>query len=219
LGWNRHGNSSFVCLLSIDVCQTTFSHEFESRAISCPTELLKIRQQTILTSKLPSTFQLARSIGLKGLYRGALVTSIRDSGYGIYFATYEAASHFLRPRPLERDKGMNHSSLIQEAEYEISTLSLPRLMVAGGLAGVVRYYNSNAFSRRDSDYDDSVFRKRSWLLTFPLDVVKTRIQSTTSNRYQYRTTIAHIYQIEGFQAFFAGLTPTLIRCVPFLLSP
>ncbi|KAJ7493363.1 carnitine/acyl carnitine carrier [Mycena galericulata] len=89
------------------------------------------------------------------------------------------------------------------------------LLFAGGVAGVV-----------------------GWLVTFPLDVVKTRVQgsgphlprssvspllagSSSTSRAgpvnPYRTTwsaIINSYRSEGLRVFYIGLAPTLIRAVP-----
>lgn len=55
--------------------------------ITTPTELVKIRQQALLTPI--STRQMLRRIvqqdGIRGLYRGITATSLRDIGYGSYF--------------------------------------------------------------------------------------------------------------------------------------
>ncbi|KAH9911983.1 mitochondrial carrier [Fomitopsis serialis] len=69
-------------------------------------------------------------------------------------------------------------------------------LAAGGLAGIA-----------------------GWVVTFPFDVVKTRVQSTFSrsaeNPYRnMRTTIVASYRTEGFPVFFRGLAPTLIRAIP-----
>ncbi|KAJ7065332.1 carnitine/acyl carnitine carrier [Mycena amicta] len=84
------------------------------------------------------------------------------------------------------------------------------VLVAGGVAGIV-----------------------GWLATFPLDVVKTRIQGSgpgvdavftpllgnpdAPRTNPYRTTwsaIVNSYRNEGFSVFYRGLAPTLIRAVP-----
>lgn len=85
------------------------------------------------------------------------------------------------------------------------------VLVAGGVAGVI-----------------------GWLITFPFDVVKTRVQSTewtpidprereplldsrgsiSLNNSPYRTTLSTIlnsYRSEGVSVFYRGLAPTLIR--------
>jgi len=55
--------------------------------VTTPTELVKIRQQALLTPI--STRQMLRRIiqqdGIRGLYRGITATSLRDIGYGSYF--------------------------------------------------------------------------------------------------------------------------------------
>ncbi|KDQ19473.1 hypothetical protein BOTBODRAFT_153382 [Botryobasidium botryosum FD-172 SS1] len=138
--------------------------------IVCPTELIKIRQQAMLSAtRIPSAFEVAADIfrrqGVRGLYRGITTTALRDCSYGIYFCTYEGTCRFLRPSPPPRSRidtdtdtaahHQNHASLIDEVEDEFSHLSWTRLLVAGGLAGVM-----------------------SWIVTFPVDVIKTRMQAT-----------------------------------------
>lgn len=60
------------------------------RFITCPIELIKIRQQNIVEHQ-PSTRAVAvdifRRTGVRGLYRGITATALRDVGYGAYFAT------------------------------------------------------------------------------------------------------------------------------------
>ena len=55
--------------------------------IVTPTELVKVRQQSLLTPI--STRQMLRRIvqqdGMRGLYRGITATGLRDIGYGYYF--------------------------------------------------------------------------------------------------------------------------------------
>jgi solute carrier family 25 carnitine/acylcarnitine transporter 20/29 len=57
------------------------------RIVTTPTELVKIRQQSLLTPI--STRQMIRRIvrqdGIRGLYRGITATGLRDIGYGSYF--------------------------------------------------------------------------------------------------------------------------------------
>jgi solute carrier family 25 carnitine/acylcarnitine transporter 20/29 len=77
-----------------------------------------------------------------------------------------------------------------------------------------------------------------WLATFPLDVVKTRVQGTgfgalpgtvtpllagasTPAANPYRTTwstIVNSYRAEGLSVFYRGLAPTLIRCEGLFLQ-
>ncbi|KDQ61793.1 hypothetical protein JAAARDRAFT_522497 [Jaapia argillacea MUCL 33604] len=168
-----------------------------SSVITTPMELIKIHQQNALHSSASAraaAVEIFKQFGIRGLYRGITVTALRDIGYGAYFASYEATCRLLSHTP--SSSASDHSSLISEAESELGTLSWPALLVAGGVAGVT-----------------------GWLATFPLDVVKTRVQSTfpTSSKDPYRntlSTIIHSYRAEGLGVFFRGLAPTLIRAIP-----
>jgi solute carrier family 25 carnitine/acylcarnitine transporter 20/29 len=119
---------------------------------------------------------------------------------------YEGTCRYFRPSSPKRGMESDHSSILSEVETEISTLSWPALLLAGGVAGIA-----------------------GWTVTFPLDVVKTRVQgaelcaihvggsgaSTSKSLNPYRTTLSTIiysYQTEGLAVFFRGLAPTLIRC-------
>ncbi|KAL7010314.1 hypothetical protein EMMF5_000335 [Cystobasidiomycetes sp. EMM_F5] len=60
-----------------------------------------------------------------------------------------------------------------------------------------------------------------WTACYPLDVVKSRVQNTTTplrGLGYIRDTFRTIYREEGFGAFFRGLTPTYIRAVPAAAS-
>ncbi|KAG2021029.1 carnitine/acyl carnitine carrier, variant 3 [Coprinopsis cinerea AmutBmut pab1-1] len=229
-----------------------------SSLITTPTELIKIRQQSIPT---PSTarqvaWQIFRESGIKGLYRGITATALRDTGYGAYFFAVSTYSHsslahkhakgisyrqYEATCRLFAPPARNSSDIMAHVESEVSTLSWPALLFAGGVAGIA-----------------------GWLFTFPFDVVKTRIQaskpiySTPSgaglphhhvNRLArgyatatlstpllhgllpertvakvvprdtnpYRSTwstIVNSYRSEGVGVFFRGLSPTLIRAIP-----
>jgi solute carrier family 25 carnitine/acylcarnitine transporter 20/29 len=147
--------------------------------ISTPTELIKCRAQlasalapdsTISPSSpssvIPTTsssYRIAQRIirteGVRGFYRGGVVTALRDSiGYGFYFWAYELSGRvmasFLTPQPYA-------SSSIHIENIESSSTSSPaflsqetlKVLLCGGIAGVV-----------------------TWASIFPLDVIKTRVQ-------------------------------------------
>lgn len=69
-------------------------------------------------------------------------------------------------------------------------LSLPAVLTAGGAAGVAM-----------------------WIPVFPVDTVKSRMQSATG-RPTIGGTISSIYANGGFKAFFPGFGPALARAVP-----
>lgn len=169
-----------------------------SSIVTCPSELVKIRQQVVLSEgKQPSALAVATQIfragGPRGMFRGFTATALRDMGYGAYFATYEGACRLLKPA--SEAHAVDHSSLAGEIQEETDALSWPRLMLAGGVAGVA-----------------------GWASTFGFDVVKTRIQATErSSAGPYRSTlstIVHSYRADGPRVFFVGLWPTVVRAIP-----
>jgi len=170
--------------------------------ISTPVELLKIRQQGMLTQISIGTLllQIMRTQGIRGLYRGITATALRDLGYGTYFFTYEATCRlFSRPIPPPQPS-IHHSAsdLIETIDSDFQTVPVPALLLAGALAGIA-----------------------GWMTTFPLDVVKTRIQGTSINNSKQSfgmgitiDTIISSWKSEGPRVFWAGLSPTLIRAIP-----
>lgn len=172
-----------------------------------PIELIKIRQQNMLESGLGSVsvskliYTIHREHGLKGLFRGLTATAFRDLGYGAYFFGYEAASRYLT----SLSPGLHGSTSLSDSSQR--SIPLWMLFVSGGVAGVL-----------------------GWLPTFPMDVVKTRMQSTetpgargimrsevTTGDNPYRTTIStiqHSYRTGGAGGFFRGLSPTMLRAIP-----
>ncbi|KLO10969.1 carnitine/acyl carnitine carrier [Schizopora paradoxa] len=180
--------------------------------ITCPIEVLKIRQQSSLESQL-SVRHLAREIwqknGIQGFYRGITVSILRDIGYGAYFGTYEATCRLFSrrgttPTYKEETRLIDHSSIVAEVDATVTHLPWYAPPIAGALAGVV-----------------------SWIVTFPFDVIKTRIQSvdassisrgqSVDSRHPFRSTLStimHSYHREGLGVFFRGLSPTLIRAIP-----
>lgn len=112
--------------------------------VSAPTELIKCRAQVAKASS-PNTptsswaiaARIFRAEGIRGLYHGGMITSIRDAvGYGFYFQSYEIARRIFS----------SPNDDVWTAKYKV--------LLYGGIAGVV-----------------------TWASIFPLDVVKTRVQT------------------------------------------
>ncbi|KAH7410002.1 mitochondrial carrier domain-containing protein [Phaeosphaeria sp. MPI-PUGE-AT-0046c] len=165
-----------------------------SFVVSAPTELIKCRAQ-VATERGTSSWSIARDIwrkeGVRGLYFGGGITSVRDAvGYGFYFWSYEWTKQaWSSPDDSDRDAAM-------------------KVLLCGGLAGVV-----------------------TWASIFPLDVIKTRVQTQTlhhesqmqcersgllqpnvSERPMNSIEIAkHAYRTEGAGAFFRGLGICSVR--------
>lgn len=167
--------------------------------MTSPTELIKIQQQSVIvpaSGHAPTVKEVALDIyrrrGLRGIFRGLGPTALRETGFGAYFGVYEGTLMFLSSHHRGEADPHKRSS---EAVMSKQRHSYPALLFAGGLAGV-----------------------SSWFVTFPFDVIKTRVQSTlsTSPEHPYRnmrSTIVNSYRKEGLRVFFRGLQPTLIRYV------
>ncbi|OAX34897.1 mitochondrial carrier [Rhizopogon vinicolor AM-OR11-026] len=163
--------------------------------LSAPIELIKTRQQNMLESGLGSVsaIKLASTIYRKHGLKGLYRGFTATALRDTGYGAY-----FLGYEATSRYLTASSSLLLDPSQTE--SLPLWVLFVSGGVAGVV-----------------------GWLPTFPLDVVKTRMQSTEAqNAIQseiepYRTTIStirHSYQTSGFRVFFRGLSPTLMRAIP-----
>ncbi|KAE9405381.1 mitochondrial carrier [Gymnopus androsaceus JB14] len=200
-----------------------------SSIITTPTELIKIRQQSLVipTSARQIAWDIFKRSGVRGLYRGATATILRDSGYGAYFWAYEATCRYLNSSALFTDRSSETSRVVHEFDHQPNTSSWSTLLTAGAVAGIA-----------------------GWSFTFPFDVIKTRIQGVDESQLvrsslgrhaalpssanapllsqmystnatvpvnPYRTvwsTIVNSYRSEGIQVFFRGLSPTLIRAIP-----
>ncbi|EDR13874.1 uncharacterized protein LACBIDRAFT_230077, partial [Laccaria bicolor S238N-H82] len=183
-----------------------------SSIITTPTELIKIRQQSLLTETTTRqvALQVLRESGIKGLYRGITATALRDIGYGAYFAAYEATCRYLSTPAVTP---LDSSLIMAQVEPDMTKLSWPSLLLAGGVAGIGMLF----FCLTPSVLLISRPSAAGWVVTFPFDVVKTRVQgSTAALSVPAATPIPSqtSFSPEGINVFFRGLAPTLIRAIP-----
>ncbi|XP_043505774.1 mitochondrial basic amino acids transporter-like [Polistes fuscatus] len=95
---------------------------------------------------------------------------------------------FLREAPSFGTYFLTYEFLTQSKE----PISTGRMLLAGGLAGTA-----------------------SWIVSYPLDVIKSRIQAESNNRYNgtldcYRKSV----RSEGYSCLYRGLNSTIIRAFP-----
>ncbi|KAG2392347.1 hypothetical protein C9374_012599 [Naegleria lovaniensis] len=175
--------------------------EFMGSLVFVPSELIKCRFQTntLPQSQLEQAtwktfYQVAKVEGVTGLFRGYSATMVRDIPYSMtQFLLYE----LLKKAVLKRKKqAMKQSEIIQTqngGEYLLKTiptkvkLSVMESILVGGTAGGVAACLSN-----------------------PIDVVKTRLQTSMSFRGGFLSMFRHVMQQEGWRGFFKGVTPRVM---------
>lgn len=171
-----------------------FNKSYLSSLITTPAELIKIHQQSLVrTAHSPAPLR-DRDVVLHTWRHHGIRGFYRGIGATAlrdvgYGAYFAAYEATLRYWPRA------HSAPLDAGGSKLENHSLAALLTAGGAAGVA-----------------------GWIVTFPFDVVKTRMQTTAAGapNNPYRTmwsTIVASYRAEGLGVFFRGLAPTLIRCV------
>ncbi|KAJ3586525.1 hypothetical protein NHX12_012922 [Muraenolepis orangiensis] len=99
--------------------------------------------------------KLYKEQGIRSLYKGTLLTLIRDvPSNGVYFLTYESLKNFLTPEG-----------------QSVSQLSTPKILLAGGLAGVV-----------------------NWTVALPPDVLKSNFQTAADGKKDQEASIKDLMQ-------------------------
>jgi len=166
---------------------------FATFVVSAPSELIKCRAQLVVDGQR-SSYAVFKDIwrhgGLRGLYLGGTITSLRDAvGYGWYFWSYELTKRLL---------------LSRQADPFVSPTAA-EVLISGGTAGVV-----------------------TWASIYPLDVVKTRLQTQPSiyverqgllpgasapiRHNQTSSEVAReIWQNSGLRGFYRGLGVCSLR--------
>ncbi|KAI4755481.1 hypothetical protein E4T52_12433 [Aureobasidium sp. EXF-3400] len=157
--------------------------------VSAPTELIKCRAQvsSVETSSWAIATQLWKERGLRGLYWGGGVTSLRDSvGYGFYFWSYELSKRMLISEKTDAEKP------------EWMTI-----LLCGGIAGVVTWA---------SIFPLDVIKTRvqtQGISKSPISVhtgeQSELIASQNSGRFGTIQIARQAYREEGLSVFFRGL--------------
>ncbi|KAG9058907.1 hypothetical protein FS842_000105 [Serendipita sp. 407] len=216
-----------------------------SSFITTPSETVKIRQQITVHTKPPSAWQIAQQIyrekGTRGLFRGYTPTAIRESGYGVYFLTYEAITRYFRT-PRQSGGG---------ADAPLLTVPWYGVLIAGGIAGPMSWiftFPSDVVKTRmqalpvepaisHSSSSSSISTAKPPRLASSkalfssasggqtVDTMVASVMNGTTVRGASQSvsvfrelntweTVVDCYRREGPRIFWAGLTPTLIRAVP-----
>ena len=158
-------------------------------------QILKTQRDPTLRPEYKGVFDCARKVytqfGLRGCYQGLTATILRNSpANGLYFGTYEAMRAWLA--------STNSTTAATTTTATTAPVSLPvsKVLLAGGCGGMAY-----------------------WLFTYPLDVIKSAMQTDRIDPTQRRfrsvwDTARQLYAEGGVRRFTRGLSPCLARAVP-----
>ena len=148
-----------------------------------PIERVKCWSQIQKQGTLESTRFLIKNYGIRGIYTGLFATIHKDvPKFMIYYPVYKTTKHVLNTI---NDK--LYSKLYPN--YQRTNNNTASIYLSGGISGVVMY-----------------------IIIYPLDVVKTRIQSVKPGHFN---SISHCwkdtYNKGGIKIFYNGLTASCYR--------
>lgn len=172
--------------------------------VTCPMEHIKCRLQVqhgrgsadyIYRGSTDAIQSILKTYGLRGLYRGLLCTVCREiPAIGTFFSSYDLVKDYTDKKFLEwnmrGDTSMSsqHGSKLQATNLVASTL-------AGGIAGAL-----------------------SWVVVYPVDVIKSKIQTAPldapSSSLRMWTISQNMVAQHGWRSLFRGLGVTIIRAFP-----
>ena len=173
-----------LTLKELSICGsiTGFFHTF----VITPIERIKIWSQSHKTNSIRSAMSLHKNCGFfKGLFGGIkYALCFQMLSYSVYFPVYEVS---LKCLTLKRNKATKQ----WQSEYVIGDLSknnkqnisASKILTSGGIAGVL-----------------------SWIIGYPLDTIKTRIQS---GYFTESVSVASLRQ--NLSISYYGIAPALYR--------
>jgi solute carrier family 25 carnitine/acylcarnitine transporter 20/29 len=174
--------------------------------VICPMEHVKCRLQvqhkpvpskSLSASSLhfkgpiSATKSIVRQFGMRGLFQGWWATFWREvPAFGAYFAIYDKCKDILNTE-FAKQAGLDHEAPPTMAHSHTWLAS----SLAGGIAGSI-----------------------TWGFIYPIDVIKTHIQTAPLDAARSQLAISHvarsIVQKYGWRYLFRGIGITLIRAFP-----
>ncbi|XP_030062396.1 mitochondrial carnitine/acylcarnitine carrier protein [Microcaecilia unicolor] len=145
--------------------------------IKCLLQIQATSGATKYAGPIDCAKQLYQEAGIRGIYKGTVLTLMRDvPASGMYFMTYEWLKNVLTPEG--RSPG---------------DLSIPRVLFAGGMAGVF-----------------------NWAVAIPPDVLKSRFQTAPAGKYPngFRDVLRELIREEGMASLYKGFTAVMLRAFP-----
>ncbi|XP_057411707.1 mitochondrial carnitine/acylcarnitine carrier protein isoform X1 [Balaenoptera acutorostrata] len=145
--------------------------------IKCLLQIQASSGETKYTGALDCAKKLYKEAGIRGIYKGTVLTLMRDvPASGMYFMTYEWLKNIFTPE-----------------EKSVNELSVPRILVAGGIAGIF-----------------------NWAVAIPPDVLKSRFQTAPPGKYPngFRDVLRELIRNEGITSLYKGFNAVMIRAFP-----
>lgn len=144
--------------------------------IKCLLQVQSSRGGSKYTGPLDCALQLYKEQGIRSVYKGTLLTLIRDvPSNGLYFLTYENLKINLTPEG-----------------QSVSQLSTPRILLAGGVAGIL-----------------------NWTIALPPDVLKSNFQTAADRTYSgLADVLKTLLREEGPKALYKGSNAVFLRAFP-----
>ncbi|XP_007088546.1 mitochondrial carnitine/acylcarnitine carrier protein [Panthera pardus] len=145
--------------------------------IKCLLQIQASSGETKYTGALDCAKKLYQESGIRGIYKGTVLTLMRDvPASGMYFMTYEWLKNIFTPEG-----------------KSVSELSVPRILVAGGIAGIF-----------------------NWAVAIPPDVLKSRFQTAPPGKYPngFRDVLRELIRDEGVTSLYKGFNAVMIRAFP-----
>ncbi|XP_029103635.1 mitochondrial carnitine/acylcarnitine carrier protein-like [Scleropages formosus] len=144
--------------------------------IKCLLQVQSTAGQLKYTGPMDCAVRLYKEQGIRSVYKGTVLTLIRDvPSNGLYFLTYEYVKNLLTPE----GQSMNQ-------------LSTPRILLAGGTAGIF-----------------------NWVIALPPDVLKSNFQTAAEGRYSgLWDVLRQLVQEEGMRGLYKGFNAVMLRAFP-----
>jgi solute carrier family 25 carnitine/acylcarnitine transporter 20/29 len=176
---------------------------FAQCIVICPMEHIKCRLQIqhgkgandyLYKGPLHAFREISRTHGIQGVYRGWWTTSLREvPAFAMYFATYDYVKDRVNSF-LAAQAGIDHS-LQPTSAFPQHTHTWIASAFAGGVSGSL-----------------------TWGIIYPVDVIKTRIQTapfnTPPSELRFLAVGKAIVAKQGWKSLWRGLNVTLLRAFP-----
>ncbi|KAH9861742.1 hypothetical protein J1614_011495 [Plenodomus biglobosus] len=165
-----------------------------SFVVSAPTELIKCRAQ-VSTEARTTSWSIARDTwrreGIRGLYYGGGITSVRDAvGYGFYFWSYEwSRQAWSSPDDTDRETAV-------------------KIMLCGGLAGVITWASIFPLDVIKTRVQTQALRPAPGALAEQRSLLQGELPKKRLSSYDIAK---HAYRTAGAGVFFRGLGVCSVR--------